>query len=175
MTFQVDNGSATTTTPHNHLVEGQTPYPLNKLPTLTSATHHTIQSHGKGGIRFESTTDKHERFIFKVMPGIFHNIVSPAEHMEANKDKYWGYVIGVDTPDSSSTLVFKSNHGKQSDDRYKVQQEDTVISGIYRNIFQYVTMPIVSHLQTHKSLQDRVSVITDSRQLVMPITSEVAS
>ena len=86
-----------------------------------------------------------------------------------------GYVIGVYTQDSSSTLVFKSNGGVQSDDRYKVQQEDTVIPGIYRNMFQYVTMPIVSHLQTNKSLQDRVSVITDSRQLVLSITSEVAS
>lgn len=87
-TFQVDNGSATTTTPFSHLVSGYTEYPLNKRPTLTSATQHTIQSHGKGRIQFETNLEGRKKIVTKVTPGIAHNIVSPAHHLEANKDRY---------------------------------------------------------------------------------------
>ena len=108
MKFQVDNGSATMTTPFLHLVAGYTPYPLKKIPTFTSATQHTIQSHGKGGIQFGTNSNEHEKFVTKFTPGIAHNIVSPAQHIEDNKDKYWGYMIGLDRHDYSSVLVFKS-------------------------------------------------------------------
>ena len=75
MTFQVDNGSATTTTPHEKLVDDYKLYPENKRPTLTSATQHSIQSLGKGIVGFEASSGKQERFTSKVTPGILHNIL----------------------------------------------------------------------------------------------------
>lgn len=79
----------------------------------------------------------------------------------------------VDRRDNTSVLMFKSNKGIQSDDKYTVQPDDTVIHGTYKNMFQYVTMPCLSQMQLNRSLHDSVSLITDSRQLIMSITSDV--
>lgn len=92
--------------------------------------------------------------------------------MKANKNNYLVYTIGVYAQDLKSTLVFNSKDGKKGDEKYTVQDYDTVIPRIYTNMFQYVTMPIMSHLQSTRILLNMISVITEIRQLVLSISSE---
>ena len=66
--FQVDNRPATPTTPHKKWVKSYKMYPVNKSPTLNSATYHNIQPMGHGTVPFQDENGIQEDFNSKVIP-----------------------------------------------------------------------------------------------------------
>ena len=86
--YQVDNGSATTTSRDETAVHGYWSYPDKKRPNLTGATSHKIQSTGHGILPTITNRETDEQIHSKVTPGIKHNIISPGQHVKLNKNIY---------------------------------------------------------------------------------------
>ena len=98
-------------------------------------------------------------------PGINHNILSPAFHVATNRDKYWGYVIGVDARTGDSILTFKTGDSRGSK-KYDQNSNDTTIKRTYENLFQCVTMPCVSDMCNHTVLTSGIRTVTDTKQMM---------
>lgn len=126
--FQVENGSATTTMPESALVEGWKRYPDKKRPTLTSARNHRITSQGHGFLQVSTLDGTHEEVYCKFTSAIKHLMLSPARHLERNRDQYWGYTICVNQ-------VFKVNKNQTAENKYSTAPEYCVILGTYANKF----------------------------------------
>ena len=184
--YQIDSGSAATTVSTTAAVEDYQDYPLDKRPTLTSATAHCIQSQGVGDAVLPTAAGSTEKFRSKVTPGLKHDILSPGQHLDENREKYWGFMLLVDARSSSSRLIFKSN-GSASPvapstsnmlPDFQVTSSDTIIDGVYHNRFQY-TKPIPLAMMQDQAIQGsllhRLDTNPSENQLVCRLTSDLRS
>ena len=149
---QVDNGSATTTVQELALGEDCQKYPDARRPMLTSARNRRIQSQGHGYLKVATLEGTNEVVHSKVTSAIKHLIVSPAQHLERNFEKYRGYTIGVDARDGTSVLMFKSNEHQPLVNKFDTKHSDCVIKRTYHNKFQYINSMYNQDLESRIAL-----------------------
>ena len=167
--YQIDSGSAATTVSASQAVTNYQAYP--RIGVLRSPRLPLIASNLLGLVqpRFLRRMAPHEHFRSKVTPGLPHDILSPGQHLDENRDKYWGFMLLVDARDSSSRLIFKKNDSRPPDPpsqshllpAFSVTTSDMVIDGVYRNRFQY-TRPVPFALLQERDINSSLNLRVDT-------------